>query len=176
LRNATNPVDFVRWAAAEAERSPRFQREIDRLRQLAAGADRNGYSHSTGPLTKREWDELADLLQALLRQPQSERPRAWKNTYFATDDSLRHVRAYQRGLRKTSRQYLGTEHVAALLHELVRATGYKLPPLTTPIGKPPNGAHASTLAAHITGASWGHGPTAQQAAWRRNRPGETFTH
>ena len=67
--------------------------------------------------------------------------------------------------------------VAPLVHDLVSATGYQLARLPTslPTAPPaPTGGQASSLAAHISGASWGSGATALCLAWRRARPGDTF--
>jgi hypothetical protein len=87
--------NFVDWAAGEAQNSSRFQGEIDRLRDLAAGSHRQGYSRTTGPLTHIPWGELSRSVSDLISQPQGERPRAWKNTDLPTDDGYRHVRTYQ---------------------------------------------------------------------------------
>jgi hypothetical protein len=179
LLNASAPPNWVDWAAAEASRSQRFGAEIDRLRRLAVGADRSGYARTTGPLTLTPYGELAELRQTGAA-PQEQLPRAWKNTQLLTDDGLRHVRDYERGLRKTARTFLGTERAAPLLHSLVATTGYQLARFVGSIAAAPNGPLASTLAAHITGASWGSGATANRIAWRRARPadaaadGDTF--
>jgi len=174
---ASAAPNFVDWAAAEEQHSSPFHAEIDRLRHLAAGSHRRGYSRTTGPLTNKSWDELSRTLSDLRGQPQPERPRAWKNTYLPTDDGYRHVHAYQTGVRKVARQFIGGETVAPLVHDLVAGTGYQLdrPPITLPSTLPaPTGGQASNLAAHITGASWGSGATALRLAWRRARPGDTF--
>ena len=171
LRNASTASNFVDWAAAEAHRSMRFHMELDRLRHLAAGSARDGYARTTGPLNGKAWSDLSRL-RTLGAQPPEERPRAWKHTQLPTDDGLRHVREYERGLRKTARTFLGTEGAAPLVHTLVGGTGYQLPPYTASAPPAPTGAQASRLAAHITGASWGTGATALRTAWRRARLGE----
>jgi hypothetical protein len=172
LRNSTTaPNNFVDWAALEAKCSRRFRGEIDRLRSLAVGASRAGYIRTTGPLSALAWEDLTQRIPALLREDQSDRPRAWRNPQLPTDDSLRHVRDYERGVRKLARQYLGTEHAAPHVHELIAAAGYRLRPYEGTAHPAPTGAQASTLAAHITGASWGTGATALRVAWyRATRP------
>src|SRR6266540_5973144 len=154
LRNASAAPNYVDWAANEAQRSLRFQAEVDRLRHLAAGHDRRGYPRTTGPLTDKSWSELSQL-RPLGAEPQEERPRAWKNTPLPTDDGLRHVRDYERGCRKVALTLLGTERAAPLVHDLVGGTGYRLHPFTGSIAPAPIGSNASSLAAYITGASWG---------------------
>jgi hypothetical protein len=177
LAHASVAPHFVDWAAGEARHSSRFQGEIDRLRDLAAGSHRQGYSRTTGPLTHTSWDELSRSVSDLISQPQNERPRAWRNTDLPTDDGYRHVRTYQTSVRKVARQFIGAETVAPLVHDLVAATGYQLARLPTSLPSAPpaaTGGHASSLAAHISGASWGSGATALRLAWRRARPGDTF--
>jgi hypothetical protein len=176
LRNATTaPADFVAWAASEAERSPRFQASIDRLRALAAGETRAGYPRTTGPLTGQAWPALEQILADASRRAQHHRPYAWKNTELATDDGLRHLRDYLRGCRKVGRQFLGHPDTGPLVHQLVRATGYQAIVPTTISPPAPTGPAASNLAAHITGASWRSGATAHRQAWRRARPAHLDT-
>ena len=168
------PKVFFDWASGEAQSSPRFRAAVDRLRQLAAGSERAGYARTTGPLTQKSWEDLSRTLPALLSQPQEERRHAWNNTDLPTDDGLRHLRDYQRGVRKTARQFIGTEDLAPRIHDLVATTGYQLEPVNATSPHAPTQAQASSLAAHITGASWGAGATALQAGWRRARPKDTF--
>ena len=60
---------------------------------------------------------------------------------------------------------------ASLVHELVGRDGYRLHTPTTAGAWPaPPGCSASTLAAHIGGASWGTTISALLLAWRRPRP------
>src|SRR6059058_997348 len=47
LAHASIAPNFVDWAVGEAQQSPRFHGEIDRLRDLAAGSYRQGYSRTT---------------------------------------------------------------------------------------------------------------------------------
>ena len=177
LAHASSAPNFVEWAVGEAQHSPRFHGEIDRLRDLAAGSHRQGYSRTTGPLTHGSWDELSRSVSDLISQPQGERPRAWKNTDLPTDDGYRHVRSYQTSVKKVARQFIGAEAVAPPVHDLVGATGYQLARLPTSLPSAlaaPSDGQASSLAAHISGASWGSGATALRVAWRRARPGDTF--
>src|SRR5207253_9048373 len=111
LENATAAAasGFFVWAAREAERWPRFQSEIERLRRLAAGTERAGYPRTTGPLTRRGWGELEREFAEAQRLDQADRPRAWKNTPLPTGDGLRHLRDYLRGCRKAARVFLGHE-------------------------------------------------------------------
>jgi hypothetical protein len=177
--SASAAPNFVDWAAGEAQHSSRFHGEIDRLRHLAAGSHRRGYSRTTGPLTHKSWDELSRTVSELRSQPQPDRPHAWRNTDLPTDDGYRHARTYQTSLRKVARQFIGTEAVPPHVHDLVGATGYQLTrlPTTLPSAPPaPTGGQASNLAAHITGATWGSGATALRLSWRRARPGDTSKH
>src|SRR6266516_7885395 len=179
LAYASTAPNFVDWAGGEAQHSSRFHDEIDRLRDLAAGFHRRGYSRTTGPLTSKSWDELSRTVSELLSQPQPDRPHAWRNTDLPTDDGYRHVRTYQTSVRKVARQFIGTEDVAPLVHDLVGATVYQLAlfPTTLPSAPPaPTGGQASNLAAHIARATWGSGATAICLAWRRARPGDTSKH
>ncbi len=171
MRNSTDPeASFVHWAAREAEHSPRFRSEIDRLRQLAGGQARGGYRRSTGQLSKRPWAQLEQTLADSLRLSQPQRPRAWANTLLPTDEGLRHLRDYLRGCRKLARTFLGHEQAAPLIHGLVTRTGYRIE--VGPMAAPPAPTQktASALAAYITGASWGAGATALRQAWYRARP------
>jgi hypothetical protein len=164
-----SPGGFYAWAAYRAERSLRFLAEIERLRRLAAGADRGGYPRTTGPLTTWSLEELERELKTAQQVEQADRRRAWKNTALLTDDPLRHVRDYLRGCRRVARTYLGSEQLAPEIHALVRRGGYlaSAPATDRPA---PTRANASQLAAHISGASWGAGATANAQAWRRARP------
>jgi hypothetical protein len=171
LHNATTaPADFVAWAASEAAHSPRFHPEIDRLRAIAAGKSRAGYPRTTGPLTGQAWPSLEEILANASRRAQHQRPYAWKNTELPTDEGLRHLSDYLRGCRKVGREFLGHPDTGPLVHQLVSATGYRVIVPTTISPLAPTGPAASTLAAHITGASWGSGATALRQAWRRARP------
>src|SRR5439155_21325206 len=79
--------------------------------------------------------------------------------------------------RSLWRQFIGAETVAPLVHDLVAASGYQLARLPTSLPSAPpaaTGGHASNLAAHISGPSWGSGATALRLAWRRARPGDIF--
>ena len=171
LRNATTaPADFVAWAANEAEHSPPFQSEIDRLRALAAGSARAGYSRTTGPLTARDWPTLEQIHADASRLAERERRYAWRNRDFPAFEGLRHVHAYLRGCGKVGRRFLGHPNTGPFVHDLVCGSGYHVS-VPTEISLPaPTGPVASTLAAYITGASWGVGATAQRQAWRRARP------
>jgi hypothetical protein len=171
LRNSTaSATNFVDWAAVEAARSPRFRAGIDRLRRLAAGEERGRYPRSTGPLTLWSWRQLERAYEHRRRLAQGERPRAWRNSALPTDDGLRHLRDYLRGCRKLARTFLGSEQAAPLVHDLVARAGYRTNPWPASAPPPPTGPHASTLAAHVTGASWGAGATANRVAWHRARP------
>lgn len=171
LRNATSGPNFVDWAASEAQRSERFRFELDRLRHIAAGSARDGYCRTTGPLSDKSWSDVSEL-RALGARTSEQRPRAWQDRSLPTDDGLRHVRDYHRGILKTARFNLGTEDAAPLLHELVAGVGYQLAPYAASAPPAPIGGRASSLAAHISGASWGSGATALVKAWSRARPGE----
>ena len=171
MRNATTaPADFVAWAANEAEHSPPFQSEIDRLRALAAGSARAGYSRTTGPLTARDWPTLEQILANASRLAEQERRYAWRNKDSPAFEGLRHVHAYLRGCGKVGQRFLGHPNTGPFVHDLVCGSGYQVN-VPTAISRPaPTGPVASTLAARITGASWGVGATAQRQAWRRARP------
>jgi hypothetical protein len=171
LQNSTGrEPGFLAWAAFEAERSPRFRRGIDRLRRLAAGDGRAGYPRSTGRLTRSSFAELERALTHSARLPDQQRPRAWRNNALAAADGLRHVRNYLRGCRKLARGFLGSEQAAPLIHELVCRHGYRIQPPPEDLAAAPTAAVASSLAAHITGASWGAGATALRQTWYRHRP------
>jgi hypothetical protein len=176
LRNATTaPADFVAWAANETEHSPPFRGEIDRLRALAAGSTRAGYSRTTGPLTARNWPALEQIFANASRSAERERRYAWRNRDLPAFEGLRHVDAYLRGCRRVGQRFLGHPSGGPLVHDIVCGSGYQVS-VPTAIGRPaPTGPVASTLAAHITGASWGVGATAQRQAWRRARPAELDT-
>src|SRR5205823_2663138 len=130
---------------------------------------RAGYPRTTGPLSNRSWLELESAFVQARRLEQTQRPRAWKNTPLPTDDALRHLRDYLRGCAKLGRTMVGHERLAPQIHELVGRGGY-LASAPMPGPPAPEGAKASQLAAHISGASWGAGATAHAQAWRRARP------
>jgi hypothetical protein len=143
-------TDFLLVAAREAARSPFFCAQINRLRRLAAGNDRNGYSGDTGRLTVYTLEQLEALAAAGKR---------------------RHVCDYLAGLRNAARMGLGSALLAERIHELVkRGEGYGVDLVGVMTRSAwPTGPAASTCAAVITGASW-NGATANRQLWRRYRP------
>src|SRR5438876_396083 len=58
FRQGASVSDLLSWTTSEAASWPVFHEKIDRLRELAAGAHRDGYSLTTGPLTAHTWSEL----------------------------------------------------------------------------------------------------------------------
>lgn len=142
---------------AHLERLPAFRARVDRLRRLAEGEDRGGYSASTGPLRLHPFSELEVLARTSHTIAKRDVP-VWH----------RHVCDYVTGCRQAARQFLGHEALAARVHELVRGGGYRLtlPPLPVPTVA---GAQASKAAAYFAQASWGAGEQANLHAWRRYR-------
>ena len=172
LNSTGDALDFVAWAALVAERSPRFRRGIDKARRLAAGEERGAYPRSGGPLTLCTWVELEGRLAEARALPEGERPRAWKNTERPANDALRHVYGYLKLCRRLGARHLGGERAGPLVHELVCGEGYRVSVPGGSASSRPVGSLASTLAAHITGESWGAGATALRQAWYRHRPSE----
>lgn len=153
--------DLFERDALEAERSPRHRGRIDRLRALAAGESRSGYSGDTGPLTRYSFAELEALGAAGKR---------------------RHVSDYLAGCRTAARlgvlaRSRAMEELAERVHELVcRGEGYLVDVSgITPDRDWPEGPTASSLTAAIAGASWSSGATAQRQLARRYRS-DTFIH
>jgi hypothetical protein len=148
-------ADLFEQASIEAEGSMEHRRRIKRLRHLAAGADRGGYSNDTGPLLPYTFEELKALAKAGKR---------------------RHVGDYLVGCRADARQCLlaqgrAVEEIAERVHELVsRGEGYRVDVSgIVPSRDWPEGPPASSLTAAIGGASWGSGATAQRQLSRRYR-------
>jgi hypothetical protein len=158
--------DFVSWAAAEAERSNVFRVRIGELKEKAKGAHRGRYSRTTGPLTDYTWSELGEL-ELEGRESGFDRPRGWKEdrNRLATDEGNRHIRDYRKGCRAVAGAFLGNKDLGERVHEHVRGK----PLHVLPRGMAPTGGVASTLAAHLTGASWGSGATANRQAWYYHR-------
>jgi hypothetical protein len=155
-----SPSDHFAAAAREAERSPAHRQRIDRLRDLAAGADRDRYSRDTGPLTAYGFGQLLELAEQV--------------------GGRRHVKDYIAGCRTDARVCLlaaGTavDVVADRVHELVKRSAYDVD--TTGIRTDrawPSGPTASSLAAAVAGASWGSGATAQRQLSREHRSDLSF--
>jgi hypothetical protein len=138
-------------AAVEAERSEDARRELDRLRRLAAGEGRAGYSRSTGPLTSYAFS-------ALLKRRE------------------RHATDYVAGCRSYAKRRLlakgrAVELLAPRVHVLVCVgLGYRVDVRGVVADRewPKRPRIASALAAAVTGASWS-GATGQRQLSRRHR-------
>jgi hypothetical protein len=149
-------ADLFACAAAEAEKSTLARGELDRLRSLARGVARAGYSGDTGPLTAYSYDGLQALVAAGQR---------------------RHVSDYLAGCRSYARRRLlakgaAIDLLAERVHELARAeAGYRVDASGVLAGGswPARAATASSLAAAVYGASWGSGATAQRQLSRDHR-------
>jgi hypothetical protein len=150
-------------APTEALRSASFARELELLRTLAF-AD---HPLTTGRLARYDLGELQTLLERS-RSAGLLRPRAWRDTSADANDGLRHVHDYLARCRRVSRRYLHHEAGAALVHEAARYGMGVLDHTTREVSFPEaTGPRASSLAADLTGASWGAGATSLAEARRQ---------
>src|SRR5262245_46800845 len=128
-----------------------------------------GYSRSTGPLTGYDRDSLLALPAEVPTNSRGD----------PLYDSRRHVKEYLVGCRKVAELRLlakGTavDVLAERVHEVVRGAGYLVDVSGVRANRSwPTGPTASSVAAAISGASWGSGATAQRQLGRDDR-GDTF--
>jgi hypothetical protein len=160
----------VAQVAGEHASSDYWTGRVDRLRELARGEDRGGYTNSTGPLDERTWEELLVLAEEG-RRPASVRPRGHKGRATETDEGNRHVRSYLAGCRKYARS-LGNVELAKRVHGLVCGEGYLVDVSGYGADRPWQlGYRGSAMAAHIHRRSdFGVGTAAIRMVWERNRP------
>jgi hypothetical protein len=158
--------DFFEGAAIVNEGSQKFRARVVALDAKAAGVHRGGYPSTTGKLTDYRWSELPGLAAS----------RSENGRWIVR----RHVEEYQSYCLMTAWRCLhatgvAQELVAERVHELVcvRARGsesYLVNVTRMDADRPwPTGPTASSLAAFMTGASWGSGATAQRQLSRRYR-------
>lgn len=164
--------DWTPWVAREACRSPLFFEGIRRLRALAS----RPHPRTTGPLRNYTWGALAALLEeGPVKDAGGVPARAWRNpreSEIGGGYSYEHVLAYRRGCSKVAGRFLGSKDQAPAVHDLVREGEASLP-LSGRAA--PRDAVASSVAASISGASWGSGATAcQQARYEHQPPSGTW--
>lgn len=126
-------VDLVHAASLQrlADCAP-ARGELDRLRTLARGAARVGYSRDTGPLTACSYHELLTLADAGQRRHVSD--------YFAG------YRAYAR--RRLLAKGAAIELLAERVHKLVRAeVGYRVDTSGLLAAQPPSASFRATTEA-----------------------------
>jgi hypothetical protein len=143
--------DGLRQLAELFARSPKFQRDIQRLCRLAVGGEKDGYSLSTGPLQHYSWPALAE-----------------KGTRHP------HVRVYLAGCEELAHQCFRLPHLWPHVHALVcarleGATTYRVDVPRLPSAPPAwAGPVASKMAAHVTGdATFGTGTAPNRQAFQR---------
>jgi hypothetical protein len=156
-------------AAEQALRSPRFREGLDRLRPLCW--EPHPRTGEVGCLADHDYAALETLvrenaIQARTVEQAGRRPRARLNQESPTSDGLRFVREYMAGCRKLARHYLHHEAAAVLIHEELRKAGVLSNLASREDFPTATGARASSLAADITGAYWGAGPTSLAQARR----------
>jgi hypothetical protein len=162
------------YLADEAERSAKFHGKIERLRVLGNAP------HLTGPLTSYEPEDLERLEREGARRPE-DRARSWgadERRVFGESTKggrhgNRHVRDYVHGCRAVAREFFRWPDLWPRIHWLVCGTGYRVNVMDVPLASAPaapSGPVASTVAAHISGANWGHGATANRQNFYNHTP------
>jgi hypothetical protein len=143
--------DALTQLAQLCERSPKFQADVDRLCRLAAGAEKDGYSRSTGPL-QHHW----------VRSLKEKRTRH------------KHVYVYIAGCKELAHQCFRLPDLWPCVHDLVgrRLGGEETFRLALPrmASAPPAwaGHVASKIAAHVTeDNTFGTGTVANRQAFQR---------
>lgn len=167
-------MNHLEWRAREVNASPRFERDLDRLRAEAQRERRTSPRFAEASL-----EALADHVERRRKLDRDERSYSWseprvnRDTFDPNPNEPADAAArYLKRCQALAGHYLGATAAAPVIHAAARATEpVRIEPVGS-VGYPaPIGGTASSAAAALSGAEW-KGQSARRLALHRATPAD----